>query len=67
MMVSCRWVIGIKTEWDFFNTVRLHIGNRPGKLTDDVERHTLGVLKGSGYLEWLNPMGAATNTLSCPQ
>jgi hypothetical protein len=36
----------IKTKQNFFDTVALHVGNRPGVLTEDIERKTMGVLKG---------------------
>jgi uncharacterized protein (DUF2267 family) len=35
----------IKTKQNFFDTVALHVGNRPGVLTEDIERKTMGVLK----------------------
>jgi hypothetical protein len=42
----------IKTKQNFFDTVTLHVGNRPGPLTEDIERKTMGVLKGtSGHHE----------------
>merc|ERR1711941_247874 len=35
----------IRTKQNFFDTVTLHVGNKPGPLTEDIERKTMGVLK----------------------
>merc|ERR1711881_637791 len=33
----------IRTKQNFFDTVTLHVGNRPGPLTEDIERKTSGL------------------------
>merc|ERR1712108_1407 len=39
------WLKDIRTKQNFFDTVALHVGNKPGPLTEDIERKTMGVLK----------------------